>query len=167
MNPKLIRKERFKVVGYSINTSTKDAKNLVDIPSFWDAYLTDGRMEKLHNEKFIIYHDEYGICLPMDSEGNFKYLIGVLVNEEVNNNYDSYVINEQLYLIFTTPKANEQNFSKSIQETWNQIFKEWLPNSNYEYDSSGLEFELYDDRSYGSIDKEMDIYIPVKEKRLE
>lgn len=164
MEPKILRKEKFTIAGYSITTSTVDHRNLIEIPQFWNDYLIDGRMEKLHNEKFVKSHEEYGACLPGNGKGEFKYLIGVETNgEEIPSEYETYEVVSQLYAVFTTPKATNENFAKKIQETWSFIYKTWLPNSPYKFDEKGIDFELYDQRCFCE-DKVIDIYIPVKEK---
>ena len=138
--------------------------NLIEIPRFWEDYMTNGSMEKLHESSFAKSHEEYGVCIPKDDQ-NFIYLIGVETNgNEVPQDYFKITLDKQKYAVFTTPKADADKFSEKIQGTWQFIFREWLPNSIYQYDSNGLDFELYDSRSMGDIDKEMDIYIPIIEK---
>jgi AraC family transcriptional regulator len=165
MEPKIISKEKFTIAGFAFLTTTKNNQNFKDIPQFWEQYMSDGRLEKLHQEPFVKNHAEYGACLPMDENGNFKYFIGVETNGmPIPATYDVYEVNSQSYAVFTTPKANNDNFSQKIQETWRFIYAQWLPNSPYVFDSAGIDFELYDQRCYSDENKVIDIYIPIKPK---
>lgn len=163
MEPRIIKKDKIHLVGYSITTKNIDGENNTDIAKFWNAYMSDGRMEKLHSQAFVKNQREYGACLPVDSDGSFKYLIAVETESlnDIPSEFITHVINEQEYAVFTTPKATDDTFTQKIQETWTFIFDKWLPNSPYQYDSKGIDFELYDERCYGKEDKGIDIYIPI------
>lgn len=111
---------------------------------------------------------ELGICTDFNPEtGEFVYVIGMEVEKDTpapeGTVYKSFP--ELEYAVFTTPKSNEESFTSSIQSTWNYVFTEWFPESGYEHYGS-MEFELYDKRCYGSENKEIDIYIPVKNRLL-
>lgn len=166
MEPRIIRKDGMNLVGYSITTKNVDGQNNKDIVKFWNEYMTDGRMEKLHSQKFVKNQSEFGACLPVDLEGNFQYLIAVEAQtlDNIPSEYKTYKIDQQEYAVFTTPKATDSTFAQKIQETWVFIFDKWLPNSPYKYDSKGIDFELYDERSYDRENKVIDIYIPIAAK---
>jgi AraC family transcriptional regulator len=66
-----------------------------------------------------------------------------------------------LYAVFSSPPADEANFSLAIQGT------EWFPNSGYEFDSNGVDFEFYGERCMGKTGKVCEIYIPVVKRQLE
>jgi len=71
-------------------------------------------------------------------------------------------------LVFTTPPASESNFSSTIQGTWKYIFSEWFPNSGYEFDGNGVDFELYDERFISQPSGVVcEIYIPVAKRQSE
>ena len=168
MKPKIVKKEAVKLAGFVIKTTTKDGKNAKAIPMFWQEYLNDGRCEKLHKELFVKSHAEYGACFPENSEnGDMKYVIGVEVKEGITipEEYHICTLPEAEYAVFSTPPANEANFVSSIQDTWSYIYAEWLPNSEYEFDTSSIDFELYDERCMNETGKVIDIYIPVLKKQ--
>lgn len=166
MEPRIIKKAKFCLVGYSITTKNIDGENNKDIAKFWNDYMSDGRMEHLHSQEFVLNQAEYGACLPVDENGNFKYLIAVEAKNTVAipKEFMVHVVDEQEYAVFTTPKANAQTFTQKIQETWRFIFEKWLIHSPYAYDSKGIDFELYDERCYAEDGKVIDIYIPIKNK---
>jgi AraC family transcriptional regulator len=132
--------------------------------------MTDGRMEKLHGESFVKSHAEYGVCFLENPEnGEFMYVIGVEVKEghDISDDYRVCTVPEALYAVFTTPPADESNFVPAIQGTWDYIYSEWFPNSGYEFDRNGVDFELYDERCMDKTGKVIDIYIPVVKKQHE
>jgi predicted transcriptional regulator YdeE len=228
MEPRMVKKEAVKLAGFVLKTTTKDGENKREIPKFWQAYMTDGRMEKLHGESFIRKsgliprssapaqirqclqkfgikpdgilnflsneppikltqrlryrqasllrlaprrliksHAEFGVCFFEDPEnGELVYVIGVEAKEghDIPGGYHVCTIPEALYAVFTTPPADESNFTSSIQETWTYIYSEWFSNSGYEFDRNGLGFEFYDERCMVKTGKVIDIYIPVVKK---
>jgi AraC family transcriptional regulator len=162
MEPKTLKREAVKLAGFALKTRTKDGENKREIPQFWREYLTDGRAKKLHGEPFLKSHAEYGACFPKNSEdGEFVYVVGVEVKEgyDVPDGYHVCTLPGALYAVFTTPPVDEANFPPSIQGVWNYIYSEWFPNSGYEFDGNGIDFELYDERCMTG--KVCDIYIPV------
>ena len=164
MEPEMIKKESVNLAGFALTTSSKDGENKKEIPKFWQAYMTGGRMEKLHGESFLKSHAEYGACFPENPEtGEFVYVIGVETKNghDIPGGYHICTIPEALYAVFTTPPASEATFVPAIHGTWDYIFSEWFPGSGYEFDSKGVDFELYDERCMAATDKVIDIYIPV------
>jgi len=166
MEPKLVTKPAFHIIGYELKTKTEDGQNSKDIPAFWQQYLQNNLGCRIPNP--INKNVELGICTDFNPEsGEFVYLIGMEVQEGTQALegmvYKSFP--ELEYAVFTTPKSNEESFVSSIQSTWNKIFEEWFPQSGYEHDGS-IEFELYDERCYGLENKEIDIYIPVKKQTV-
>ncbi|MED3976045.1 AraC family transcriptional regulator [Priestia megaterium] len=166
MEPKLVTKPAFYVIGYELKTKNEDGQNSKDIPEFWQQYMQNGLGSKIPNP--LNENAELGICTDFNPEtGEFVYVIGMEVEEGTpapeGTVYRSFP--ELEYAVFTTPKSNEESFTSSIQSTWNYVFTEWFPESGYEHYGS-MEFELYDKRCYGSENKEIDIYIPVKKQTV-
>ncbi|MCU6712088.1 GyrI-like domain-containing protein [Paenibacillus sp. J5C_2022] len=166
MEARIITKPGFDVIGYAIRTRTVDGENNRDIPAFWQRYAQEGMGKRLHDQ--AASNAEYGICDDFDCQSNeFSYIIGVEAKEDaivpegaIRRRYP-----ERMYAVFTTPKAAPEQYVQSIQDTWAAIFRDWLPNSNYEH-TAAPEFEYYDERSCSERNEllEMDIYIPVKAK---
>ncbi|WP_284036553.1 AraC family transcriptional regulator [Neobacillus sp. 114] len=164
MEPKLVTKPAFYIIGYELKTKNVDGQNSKDIPEFWQQYIRNQLGANIPDP--IHENVELGICTDFNPEtGEFVYLIGMEVNEGTQAPagmvYRSFP--ELEYAVFTTPKTNEESFTSSIQSTWNYIFTEWFPQSGYEHHGS-VEIELYDERCYDTENKQMDIYIPVKKR---
>jgi AraC family transcriptional regulator len=166
MEPKLVTKPAFHIIGYELRTNSTDGQNHMDIPQFWQQYLQKNLGCNIPDP--INKNQELGICTNFNPEtGDFVYVIGMEVKEgtQVPEGMVYMSFPAQEYVVFTTPKSDEQSFSSTIQSTWNNIFTNWFPQSGYEH-AGTVEFELYDERCYGSENKEMDIYIPVKKQTV-
>ena len=167
MEPKFVTKPAIKLAGHKIRTVDTAGENSKTIPAFWSAYMSDGRMEKLHGESFLKNHNEYGACFSMDPDtGEFDYVIGVEIADgaTVPAGYHTCELPPATYAVFSTPPADEAHFSQNIQGTWGFIFNEWFPSSGYEYAPDCVDFELYDERCMSETGKVCDICIPVVKK---
>ncbi|MFA9458425.1 AraC family transcriptional regulator [Halalkalibacter sp. AB-rgal2] len=163
MQPKLITKPKLNIIGYELKTKTVDGQNSRDIPQFWQQYMQNNLCSNIPNP--LKPKEELGICTDFCPETNeFVYIIGKEVEQgtKAPSGLVYREFPEMEYAVFTTPTANEESFTSNIQSTWNYIFAEWFPQTDYEHNGT-TEFELYDERCYGS-EKEMDIYIPVKKR---
>jgi len=164
MEPIIKAISEIKLAGHVIKTKNADGENSTDIPAFWDAYMSDGRCEKLHKESFLKKHAEYGACFSVDEEtGEFDYVIGVEIKDDatIPPEYHTCVIPAATYAVFSTPPSGAEGFSDSIQGAWQYIFNDWFPTSGYEYAPGCVDFELYDERCMTENDKVCEIWIPV------
>ncbi|CAG9606786.1 AraC family transcriptional regulator [Pseudoneobacillus rhizosphaerae] len=166
MEPTLVTKPAFHIIGYELRTKNKDGQNNMDIPQFWQQYMQKNLGCTIPDP--INKNQELGICTNFDPEtGEFVYVIGMEVKEGTQAHEGMVYMSfpEMEYVVFTTPKSDEKSFSSTIQSTWNNIFTNWFPQSGYEH-AGTVEFELYDERCHGSENKEMDIYIPVNKQTV-
>lgn len=169
MEPKIIEKQAFKVVGYKFETTLKNNAHSRDIPAFWDKCSTGDAEKNLYTSQNTVKHGEYGICVNTNLDSDeFSYVLGVEVTDFTNAKEDMYTLEvpKATYAVFTTPTVEDENFVVSIEGTWKYILEEWLPNSGYEIDDSKLDFEFYDERCHPwEYEKlSMDIYVPIIKK---
>jgi len=171
MQPKIINRNSFKVVGYKFETTLRNNSHSRDIPAFWYQCNLEGKEENLYKTQNPPKHGEYGICVNTNMETDeFSYILGVEVIDFNNAAKDMYKLEvpSATYAVFTTPTvpSDDDSFVSSIQGTWKYILEEWFPNSSYEIDDSKLDFEFYDERCHPwEYEKVcMDIYIPIKKK---
>lgn len=150
-----------RIIGYSIKTTTVEGQNSREIPAFWQKYMEERLGENIPGKKRPDV--ELGLCTTYEEDGSFRYIIGFEVDEATAapEGMVEYRVPEAQYAIFTTPPASQEEFTASIQETWNRIFAEWFQSSGYEQ-AYGPDFEWYDPRCWGKEGKQMDIYIPVQ-----
>jgi len=167
MEPKLVTLPMIKLVGYALRTRNTDGENNREIPSFWTAYLSDGRAGRLHQSDFIKNHDEYGACFAEDPEnGEFIYVIGVELKDGATAPEGFYAceLPPATYAAFSTPPCGRAEFSDTIQGAWVYIMNDWFPASGYEYAAGCVDFEFYAMKNMGDQNNICDIYIPVVKK---
>ena len=171
MQPRIIEKSAFKVIGYEFKNNLMNILHTRDIPAFWSQRgLTDGTCEnKLYSILNPPKHGEYCVCINTNmNTDDFSYLLGVEVVDYNLAKEDMFrlEIPTATYAVFTTPPVDELNFVESIQGVWKYILEEWFPNNNYEIDDNQYDFEYYDERCHTSEYKKvsMEIYVPIKVK---
>lgn len=169
MQPRIIHRDSFKIVGYDFKTTLKNNAHSRDVPAFWDQCNIEGKELRLYRTQEPIKHGEYGICIHTSTEKDqFSYVLGLEVPDFSNLKEDMYKLEvpSAEYAVFTTPPVEEQKFARSIQGTWKHILDEWFPNSSYEIDDQRLDFEFYDERCHHWDHEKvcMEIHIPIKVK---
>lgn len=168
MEPKIITKPSFKVVGYEFKTSFEDKRNEREIPAFWYRSEINNWEGKLYDKVNPPEHGEYAVCFPPNMEtGEFKYMLGVKGDDYEKSPCDTDIIIEEIpeaiYAVFTTPPTcyGNKNFVKAIQGAWNYALYEWFPHSGYEISPYNPDFEFYDERCHDDDNAIMEIYIPI------
>lgn len=165
MEPKIIHRPAFKIAGYGIRID--GARSTKECPALWAQHNIEGWEARLYAQLQCTKHGEYCICYENNVEANeFVYIVGIEV-ADVSKVTDDMVVADipsTNYAVFTTPPADEEDFPKNIQNTWNYIMNEWFPNSGYLWDESKPDFEFYDERCHESTQKIMEIHVPVTKK---
>lgn len=151
MEPEIIEKKSFTVAGVQERFS-----------------LDNMEFETIWRKKFQAYHDVisskssdkayYGVWFGTGQEGKMDYLAGMAV-ETGEGLPEEVVIRE-------VPEARYAVFEskvKNIGETWDRIFKNWLPSSKYELNTNASGYEYYPPDAK---DKESPVFIhlPIVEK---
>jgi len=156
MEPKIISKKAFPVIGIELKTTTREGKNFTEIPQFWQQVIEKQHIKNIPNKKQL--DTVLGICMDFKADGTFSYIIGseVTSTDNVPDDMVSKKIPDAEYAVFTA----RGKMPDSIQNTTKYIYQEWLPKSKYQHANSP-EFELYDERSDFSENAEVDIYIPI------
>lgn len=167
MQPKIINRDAFKILGYEFKTNLKNNAHSRDIPAFWDKCNIEGKEALLYETQSPPKHGEYGICVNTNTETDeFSYVLGIEVTSFDNAMEDMFKLEvpSATYALFTTPSVEDYNFVNSIEGTWKYILDEWFPNSGYEIDDSKFDFEFYDEHCHPWEYNEffMEIYVPIK-----
>jgi AraC family transcriptional regulator len=159
MEPKIVKKESFTVIGPQIETSP-DGTNFKEIPLFWQKYLTEEIGKTIPNR--VKPCREYGICAKGASDPKkFIYMIGAEVTstDKIPAGMVARTIPTATYAVFTS----EGPMPETIQKVTKYIYGTWLPNQT-EYERAETEdFELYDERCMQEVPI-VEIYVPIKKK---
>jgi AraC family transcriptional regulator len=171
MEPKIVTKPAFKVVGYELKTTNRNGQNLKDGPAFWDKYNHNDWRQKLLDHIHPVSKAELGLCFPGDiGVEDFSYIIGMEVADfnGVPAEFFKGEVPAGTWAVFTTPPANikSDEFVKAIQGTWDYIYKNWFPKSVYEFDGSvKIDFERYDEWYNQELGIQVEIWVPVTKRK--
>ncbi len=111
-----------------------DALSKVTIPSLWNALV-----QSLDHEGGAFGTPSFGVSMNYDENGGFDYLCGLASSDQLRppSNSRSVRIPSGLYAKFI-----HDGHVSSIRESWNAIYNEWLPRSDYVI-ADTPEFECY------------------------
>jgi AraC family transcriptional regulator len=124
------------------------------IPSQWQRFLP-----YLDHIRGQIARTAYGVSCNSDDAGNFDYVCGVEVKDflRIPADWSRVRIAEQKYAVFA-----QRDHISTIRSTWNTIWNEWLPNSEYEV-ADAPDFERYGEHFNSTTGTGgFEIWIPVK-----
>lgn len=172
MQPKIVRKDGFTIAGKTYESKVDNVFYTRDAPAFWDQRIApEEAIEKMLYEQLSPKkHGEYCVNLN-DRELNdtFTYLFAVDCDHEdaeLPKGLTKLHIRPATYAVFKIPPVNVEQFVPSIKGTWKFILENWLPQSSYEVDEQGYDFEYYDELCHHWLYEKitMEIYVPIKEK---
>ncbi|OJF90317.1 GyrI-like domain-containing protein [Alkalibacterium sp. 20] len=138
----------------SIDDSSK-VKN--EIPGFWERSGKTADFDTL--KEHALTEDLYGVCAPISKDRDyFDYGIGMLHDgSQIPAGYQIWEVKPTFWAVF--PSIGDS--PDCIGETWERIFKEFLPGSNYQM-LDDTDFELYPAQKEDDLFCE--IWIPVMKK---
>ncbi len=163
--PEYVEMDEITVVGLSSLISMKC--NVIH--QLWERFATREKEIKniaIHGVALEVSFDYETVATEGEAEDwLFFDLVGLPVNStaDIPEGMTYKVIPAHMYAKFvhTGPIS-------TIMKTYNYIWEEWLPNSEYEYDYEACGVEWYDERfKLEEEDSEFDIYIPIKETSSE
>jgi AraC family transcriptional regulator len=159
MDYRIVQREAFTVVGKSIQTTTKEGENSIEIPKFWQDSHADGTVAKI--AALGKNQDTLGICYGAQPGGEvFNYAIAVETDRtESEGEYDFIQIPAATWAVFTSTGP----MPDSIQDVWSRIYQEWFPSTDYEQ-AEGPDFELYPPGNPWEEDYRCEVWIPVIKK---
>ena len=152
MEAKIVNREAFKVMGVLVRANPKDA----DYGDIWEKQFmpSHDRISPLSTDKAY-----YCVYFETGEEGMADIMAGMAVGEVAS-------ISEGL-VVREVPAARYAVFEctmKTIGKTWEYIFKDWLPASQYEADAPLPGFEYFPPDAERAGDFPVSIYVPVREK---
>ncbi|MTI66974.1 MAG: AraC family transcriptional regulator [Firmicutes bacterium] len=152
LEPKIITKKRFKVIGMRYYGSNENS----EIPCLWtEFYKRIGEIKERNANRAL------GVCEHVSNLSNlskFRYIACVEVNSlgSIPEKMVSHIVPTNQYVVFT-----HKGPASKLDKTYRYIHGIWFPKSNYEPINAD-DFELYDQRFNNDKDSEMEIYIPIK-----
>lgn len=156
LKPRIVVKDEFMVMGLSVKTSNEENEKNNVIGRVWEEYLL--RRPEISWKKKP--HMDLGVCeIIEDLEDEFNYICCTEVEapEPVPEGMVAERVPASKYAVFT-----HRGPADKLGDTYDYILGRWLPNSDFEINKSGHDFELYDERFTNGEDSEMEIYIPIK-----
>ena len=178
MHPHIMEITPLSVVGYPSRHTKANMQTTHDAPMFWSTINLDygPLLTKLHDIFRKSKHCEISMCYDVDeATGDFTYLLGRGIDnpadlDSIQPDMTRVDIAGGLYAIFSTPLADDEGFVQSAQDTWDEIFTSWLPQSEFEFDKTRQEFEYHDHRDHGWYfggKVQIDICIPIRQREEE
>ncbi len=178
MSPHIMELTPFPAVGYPTRHRKEHVNDTIKTPSFWETTGVDygALLSKLYDTFPKSKHLEITMCYDLnESTGEFTYLVGRGIDNpddlaNIRPDMTRVDIAGGLYAIFSTPPAVGSQLSQTIQDTWNEIFLHWLPQSEFEYDEMRYDFGYHDHREHGWYfdgKEQIDIYIPIRQREEE
>lgn len=151
MELKLVTRPAFTVVGMLY--VGKNQNN--EIPEMWVKF------NKRGNELVCTGDAAYGVCQWVNdgSDGIFEYLAGYEVdpNDPIPEGMTARTVPANTWAVF-----EHRGAADTLGDTYNRIFQEILPASNYRQTEDGRDMEVYTDEfTFFAPDSIMYIYVPV------
>lgn len=150
--PRLVDGKLLLIAG--LNQRYEEGDSGAKIPAQWQ------RFERhLGSIRGQVGQTTYGVCYNTDDEGSMDYLCGVEVTEfnSLPAEFTRLRLPPQKYVVFF-----HREHVSAIRSTWNAVWNEWLPNSEYQAADAPL-FERYDERfDPHSGNGGVELWVPIK-----
>jgi AraC family transcriptional regulator len=165
MEPIIVNKQAFNVIGLELRTSFKDGRSKTEIPQFFHNVLEEARLDAVPNR---INQNQLCIFKFDKNSPNFSYIMGVEVNslDEIPEGMISVEVPASQYAMATIIKRGAEDVGKAF----GYIDQKWLPRSDY-MPGNSLPFIYYDDRFFSIFNEQgyegspvADVYFPVNPK---
>ncbi len=145
MEFKIKRLGKLRIVGVKERIHTGETVEDA-VPELWKEVMENGLLSKLLMLNDGELTGPIGLCYNYDEDGSMDYCVGVDTTKTIKNCVEIEV-EETQYAVFECTMAN-------IQETWRDIFINWLPNVEHEF-TGAPSFEYY------PYENKCEIYIPI------
>ena len=158
MQPKIIEKNRFTVIGMDTLTTTEDNEDHKVVQELWDEFRP--RIDEVKNKKNPTRM--VGIYKQRKNYPNrFAYIASVEVStlSDIPKGMIPKIINGSKYAIFTY-----QGELCDIDKTYDYIYDEWLPESDFDENKNGDNLEIFNIDFPEEDNSDVDIYIAIKDQ---
>ena len=158
-NVRVEQREGFYIAGRVIRTGS-DISSIARSPALWNQVWLLEEENKIYAMAHPSQHGEYYISFPMET-GMYRLVTCVRIDDPEDVDDGLYIdwVPPGLYGVFSPP-LTDGDLAQAVIDTWKYAFDRWFPNSDYEPDPKGLDYEFYDERCHGA-PYTMDICIPL------
>ena len=158
MQPKIVEKKRFTVIGMDCLTTTEDNEDHKVVIDLWNEFKP--RIDEVNNKKNPT--KMVGIYKQRKNYPNrFSYIASVEVESlsSIPKGMIPKIINGSKYAVFT-----HQGDLCNIDKTYNYIYEEWLPNSEFDKNTNADNLEVFNMDFSENDNSDIDIYIAIKDQ---
>ena len=130
------------------------AETTRDIPDLWEKFIPE--IGNIPGQKSEV---TYGICCNPDGQGSFEYIAGVEIDklDDLPDKFRWVEVQPQQYAVF-----EHKGSLKTLPETFQYIWKTWLPQSGREA-ADAPEFERYSEDFNPKLNTGvLEIWLPLK-----
>lgn len=158
MNYKIVKLDKFRIVGLKEHFSGSLDDSFAKVPLFWQKAHMEGAIPKLCE---LLNKEPFGILgVSTTTIGNdFDYYIAVASDKPVPEGMSELLVPETTYAIFECIGA----MPEAIQTLQKRIVSEWLPSSGYEY-ANAPDIEVYFEGDQLKPDYRCEVWLPVVKK---
>ena len=153
MIPNIVEKKAFQVVGMHYKGTNSNG----EIPELWSKFIN--RIGEIPNRQSK--QECFGVCWSDSCDDKeFNYVACVEAGESIDipAGMVSKIIPAGKYAVFSHIGSLD-----TLQETYANIYKKWAPEQKLRVDSSGIDFELYNEEfKMNEPDSILYLYVPLK-----
>ena len=134
---------------YQVNTES----SFKECPKCFDAYIEKGLQQYCA--------PAIAVCFPEHAKAlSFRYAIGdeVAADANVPEGMEKFTLPARTWAAFPAKGA----LPKSIQDTWQRVYSEWLPTSGYKFAQDAPEMEIYSYGDTSSEDYVCELWLPLE-----
>lgn len=156
--PRLTRKEKFNVIGMECLIDVEADEKEQEIQRLWDVFIA----EKVKIKNCALKDVMMGICMDSSYPNKFSYTACMEVQNltDIPLGMSLKTIPSLDYAVFT-----HKGSVNKLSDTYDMIYRMWLPFSGYTLCSEIGDIEVYDDRFTMDEKSEIDIYLPIKSSK--
>jgi predicted transcriptional regulator YdeE len=160
MNPKVVQRDGFTVVGIAVRTSNAEQMTPArPIGKQWERLMGEGLLAAIPNKedgKIVAVYLEY----TSDKDGEYTYLLGARVTKAENlpTGMVAKKVPAGRYAVFTSERGPVQ---KVIVDLWRRVWA--TPKNELGGDRTyKADFEVYDERARNPTDAVVDLFIGIR-----
>jgi len=157
LEPEIIAKETFNVIGLEIKTSLVDGQFMTDVSNLIEEALSSLVLDEIPNR--VHPEEVLGISSDLQEDGTYTFMLGAEVTAVagIPTGTVQRIIPAAKYAVFSA--VGEMPYA--LMEKQEYIATEWLPASGYKA-AKAPRFELYGEDAWEVSNPTIKIYLPIE-----